>query len=87
MTIDDSLFPEKILDHGDLADLPAVGLEDADLHLNPLQRHRIGDRPFELRDVVDIRPPNPQSASWAPSGSAVGCALRVSRVGRGRYSR
>jgi len=41
MTTDDSLFPKKILDHGDLADLPAVGLDDADLHLNPLQRQSV----------------------------------------------
>ena len=47
-----SLLPQEIFDHGDLADLPAVGLENADLHLDALQRHRIGDRPFELRDVV-----------------------------------
>jgi hypothetical protein len=46
-------FPQEIFDHGDLADLPAVGLEDADRHLYPLQGHGKRDRPFELGDVVD----------------------------------
>ena len=38
------LLRQEVLDHGHFADLPAIGLEGPNLHLNAPQRIRIGRR-------------------------------------------
>ncbi len=56
---------QEVLDHGDFADLPAVGLEDADLHLDGPQRRCIGRwrrrMTAEERQLAEARS---QGQSW-----------------------